>query len=77
METTINSRLGGLALGLLLRMDLKPGLDVVEPFADLGDGLLLVPVDTGVGDELWLGLVAVDLIAEFGEDLLFASVEFD
>ena len=77
METTINSRLGGLALGLLLRMDLKPGLDVVEPFADLGDGLLLVPVYPDAGDDLWLGLVAVGLVAKFGEDLLFTSVEFD
>ena len=74
METTINSRLGGLALGLLLRMDLKPGL---EPFADLGDGLLLVPVDPDAGDDLWLGLVAVGLVVRFGGDLLFASVEFD
>ena len=77
METTINSNLGGLALGLLLRMDLKPGLDVVEPFADLGDGLLLVPVDPDAGGDLWLGLVAVGLVANVGEDLLFTSVEFD
>ena len=35
---------------MLLRMDLKPGLDVIEPFADRGDDLLLVPVDPGVGD---------------------------
>ena len=77
METTINSRLGGLALGLLLRMDRNPGLEVVEPFADLGDGLLLVPVDPGAGGDFWLGLVAVGLVPDVGEDLLFTSVEFD
>ena len=77
METTINSRLGGLALGLLLRMDRNPGLEVVEPFADLGDGLLLVPVNSGAGGDFWLGLVAVGLVPDVGEDLLFTSVEFE
>ena len=77
MLTTINSRLGGLALGLLLRMDLNPGLEVVEPLADLGDGLLLVPADPGAGGDFWLGLVAVGLVPDVGEDLLFTSVELD
>ena len=77
MLTTINSRFGGLALGLLLRIDLNPGLEVVEPLADLGDGLLLVPADPGTGGDFWLGLVVVGLVPDVGEDLMFTSIELD
>ena len=75
METTIKELLGGLALGLLFRIDPKLGLEAFEPFADCGDDLLLVPVDPGVGDDLKLGLVAVDPLDEFGDDLLFVPVD--
>ena len=75
--TTINSGFGGLAVGLLLRIDLNPGLEVVELLADLGDGLLLVPADPGAGGDFWLGLAVVDLVPDVGEDLMFTSIELD
>ena len=64
-------------MGLFLRVDLKPGLEVVEPLADLGEGLLLVPADPGTGGDFWLGLVAVGLVPDVGEDLVFTSVGLD
>ena len=75
--TTINSGFGGLAVGLLLRIDLNPGLEVVELLADLGDGLLLLPTDPGTGGDFWLGLAVVDLVPDVGEDLVFTSIELD
>ena len=64
-------------MGLLLRIDLRPGLEVVEPVADLGDGFLLDPADPGTGDDFWPGLVEVGLVPDVGDDLVFTSVGLD
>ena len=64
-------------MGLLLRIDLRPGLEVVEPVADLGDGFLLDPADLGAGDDFWPGLVEVGLVPDVGDDLVFTPVMLD
>ena len=71
----IKSRLGGLSLCLLLRISLKPGLEVVDPVAALGDGFLLDPADLGVLDDFWPGLPNVGLVPV--GDLVFTSVWLD
>ena len=73
----IKSRLGGLSLGLLLRISLRPGLEVVDPVAALGDGFLLDPADLGVLDDFWPGLPNVGLVPDVVGDLVFTSVWLD
>ena len=73
----LRRRIGGLALGSLLRISLRPGLEVVEPVADLGDGFLLDPADLGAVDDFWPGPVNVGLVSDVVGDLVFTSVWLD
>ena len=65
--------MGGLSLGLFLRISLSPGLEVVDPVAVLGDGFLLDPADLGVVDDFWPGIPNVGPFPDVGGDFVFTS----
>ena len=69
----ISSGFGGLSAGMILRSFLNAGLEVVELFVDLGDDLLLVPIDPFTDGVF--GLTVVDLGTDVGDTLGIASVE--